>query len=161
MDLEVRLSQIPGSGMGLFACKTFRRGDRIIEYEGEWITWAQCRKRNEGMEGVGAYYFYISDRKCVDAQNTPEALARYANDAAGFVRLPGVRNNARFEVYRGRPYIVASRTIKPGDEIFVSYGRDYWDAMRQNHYDPNAPARHTGVYDPAEPHPVPKREAKH
>lgn len=160
MDLEIRKSNIPGAGKGLFAKRLFRRGERVVEYEGEVITWAQCRKRNEKMEGVGAYYFYISNRKCVDAQNTLEAFARYANDAAGLVRLPGIRNNARYEVYRGKPYIVASRNIPEGEEIFVSYGKEYWQAMRENHYDPTKPKKHTGKFDPTEPHPVPKREAK-
>lgn len=137
MSLEVKKSLIPGAGMGLFATSTFKRGDRVIEYTGEIITWAECQKRNEALDGVGLYYFYVSDRKCIDAQNVPESLARYANDAAGFVRLPGFRNNSRFEVIKGKPYIIASRNIKPGEEIFVAYGKEYWDAMRANGFDPN------------------------
>jgi len=83
-------------------------------------------------DGFGAYYFYVSDRKCIDAQHVPESLARYANDAAGFTRIPGIRNNCRFEVIRSRAYIIASRNLKPGEEIFVAYGKDYWNALRSN-----------------------------
>jgi SET domain-containing protein len=137
MSLEVKKSRIPGAGKGLFAKEVYKRGDRVIEYTGEIITWAECQKRNDALDGVGMYYFYVSDKKCVDAQNVPESLARYANDASGFVRLPGFRNNARFEVIKSTPYIIASRTIKPGDEIYVAYGKAYWDAMRSNGFDPN------------------------
>lgn len=163
MTLEIKKSRIPGAGKGLFAKVLFKRGDRVIEYTGEELTWAQCKKRNEQMHGgIGAYYFYISERKCVDAQNCPDSLARYANDAAGIVRLPGIRNNARFEVIKGKPYIIASRNIKPGDEIFVAYGKDYWDAMRDNGFDEAHPKgkKHSDA-EAHEHHLVPKREAKH
>lgn len=162
MNLEIKKSQIPNAGMGLYTHQLIKRGEVVVEYKGEVITWAQCQKRNDALEGVGAYYFYISDRKCVDALHTPEALARYANDAAGIVRIEGYRNNARFEVIKGKPYIVASRNIKPGEEVFVSYGKVYWDAMRKNGFDP----KHKGTTKKLEPeahghHLVPKREAKH
>ncbi|OYU97327.1 MAG: SET domain-containing protein-lysine N-methyltransferase [Bacteroidetes bacterium B1(2017)] len=162
MDLEIKKSGIPNAGKGLFAKALFKRGDRVIEYTGEEITWAQCKKRNEELDGVGAYYFYVSNRKCIDAQHRPDSLARYANDASGIVRIPGIRNNARFEVIKGKPYIIASRNIKPGDEVFVSYGKEYWDAMRENGFDPEhkkKPIKIDGEHH--EHHLVPKREAKH
>jgi len=162
MDLEIKKSSIANAGKGLFAKAIFKRGDRVIEYTGDIITWAECKKRNEKLDGVGAYYFYVSARKCVDAQNCLDSLARYANDASGIVRIPGIKNNARFEVIKGKPYIIASRTIKPGDEIFVGYGKEYWDAMRENGFDPTHKKK---VNKPTEEflehHLVPKREAKH
>lgn len=142
MDLEIKESKIPNAGKGLFAKAIFKRGQPILEYTGEQITWAQCRKRNEALDGVGAYYFYVSERKCIDALYCLDSLARYANDAAGFVRIPGIRNNSRFEIIKGKPYIVASRTILPGQEIFVSYGRSYWNAMRHNGMAPKEMAKH-------------------
>ncbi len=133
MNLEIKDSTIPNCGKGLFATAAFKRGDKVVEYTGEIITWKECQKRNEEMkDGFGAYYFYVSDRKCIDAQNVPESLARYANDAAGFTRIPGIRNNCRFEVIKSRAYIIASRNLKPGEEIFVAYGKDYWNALRSN-----------------------------
>lgn len=164
MNLEIKKSKIPHAGKGLFAKAIFRRGEPIIEYTGEIITWKECQRRNEEMDGVGAYYFYISARKCVDALYCPDSLARYANDAAGFVRIPGIRNNARFEIIKGKPFIVASRTINPGDEIFVSYGREYWSAMRHNGFDPTHKKKAKTANNASEEleiHPVPKREAKH
>jgi uncharacterized protein len=162
MNLEIKKSKIPGAGKGLFATGVFKRGDQVIEYTGENITWAECKRRNELLDGVGAYYFYVSPRKCVDAQNVLDSLARYANDAAGLVRIEGIKNNSRFEVIKGKPYIIASRTIKPGDEILVGYGKEYWDAMRENGFDPSKKKKKSKVVaEVHEHHLVPKREAKH
>lgn len=141
MSLEIKKSKIPGAGKGLFTATLIKRGERVIEYTGDVITWKECQERNEKMDGFGAYYFFISEKKCIDAENVLDSLARYANDAAGFVRLPGVRNNCRYEVIRNRAYIIASRNLKPGDEIFVAYGKEYWDALRENGIGPDTPKK--------------------
>jgi SET domain-containing protein len=130
--LKVKKSQIPGAGKGLFTTHAIPKGEVVCEYEGERITWKECLKRNEDQIGKGAYYFYINARNCVDAQYTLWAHGRYANDAAGLTRVIGLKNNAEYEVRKNVPYIVATRNIKPGEEIFVSYGKDYWDAMKDN-----------------------------
>lgn len=135
--LSIKKSKIPDAGKGLFANRLFRRGEAIVEYKGEVLTWKECERRNEARKkGFCGYYFFINNRRCIDAQNTPEELARYANDAAGFVRIPGIRNNSRYEIIKGKPFIIASRNIHPGDEIYVSYGKEYWDALRENGYGP-------------------------
>lgn len=163
MNLVIKKSKIPGAGKGLFTTTLIKRGEPVIEYTGDNITWAECKRRNERLDGVAAYYFYISDRKCVDAQHCPESMARYANDAAGFVRLAGFRNNSRFVIIKGKPFIVASKNIQPGEEIYVAYGKEYWDAMRQNGFEPGSKRKKTsGKSADKSTHEhllVPKREA--
>jgi len=133
--LYIKKSTLKGAGDGLFSDTLIKRGEAIIEYTGEEVTWAECRRRNQKIkDGCGAYYFYISERKCIDAQHILDSLARYANDAAGLSRIEGIKNNSRYEIIKGKPYIIASRNIKPGEEIFVAYGRAYWNAMRQNEF---------------------------
>ena len=129
--LEVKKSYLPGAGKGLFTTKPIKKGDAILEYEGEIITWAECERRNAAKPGdqIGGYFFHVNKRKCIDAEPTLWAKARYANDAGGVVRLEGVRNNCCYEIRKGTPYIVASRNLKAGEEIFVSYGRGYWRTM--------------------------------
>ena len=78
---KVKKSQIPGAGKGLYTLRDIKKGERIVEYLGEIITDAECDKRAD--QDKYGYIFYISKRKCVDAYNTPDALARYANDAKG------------------------------------------------------------------------------
>lgn len=137
MALYIDNSILKGAGKGLFTDSLIKRGERVVEYTGDIITWKECERRNSNMkDGVGAYYFYISDKKCIDAQNHLDSLARYCNDANGFTKIPGLKNNARFEIIRGRVYIIASRNLKPNDEIFVAYGREYWDALIEQGFGP-------------------------
>ena len=83
------------------------------------------------------YLFHISDKNTVDAQFTPEALARYANDAEAPIggKKPRFKNNSHYEVIRGVPYIVAAKNIGPGSEIFVDYSGDYWEVMLEEEKD--------------------------
>ena len=122
--LYVKRSQIPGAGKGLYTDAPIKKNDYFIEYEGDEVTWDEVVKRSEN--GRGGYAFYVTKKKCIDAFDHPEALARYANDARGMTRTPGFRNNSVYAIKKGKPYIQASRNIKPGEEIFVWYGPDYW-----------------------------------
>jgi uncharacterized protein len=130
--LFVKKSKLPKAGKGLFTDTEIKKGEIVCEYEGEKLTWKECLRRNESMPGKGAYYFHITNQNCIDAQHTLWALGRYANDASGLSRVAGLRNNARYEIIKQKPYIVAARTIKPGEEVLVGYGKDYWDAMKDN-----------------------------
>lgn len=129
-DLEVKKSTIPNSGKGLFTKRDIKKGERFVEYLGEIITWKECDIRAGKDEG--GYVFYISRNKCIDAFHTPEELARYANDANGLVKIQGIRNNCVYEIYKGSGWIKATRNIKAGTEIFVSYGAQYWRDIRYN-----------------------------
>jgi hypothetical protein len=60
-----------------------------------------------------------------------KALGRFANDAAGLTRVSGVHNNAEYNIYGEKCYIEAIRTIEKGMEIFVNYGKEYWDLIRE------------------------------
>lgn len=129
--LSIRKSQLPSAGMGLWAERNFKRGDIIVIYDGEKISWKECERRNQAQEGYGSYYLFISKRICIDAQYTIWAKGRYANDAAGLCRIAGLRNNSNYEIIKGNVFIKASRNIKAGEEIFVSYGRSYWNTLRK------------------------------
>ncbi len=129
--LFVQDSLIPNAGKGLFTDCDIKKGEIVTEYTGEKLTWAECEKRNNNQEGVNGYFFFVSKNNCIDAQNTPESLGRYANDAQGYKRVPGLKNNAEYQIIKRKPYIVAKRNIKAGEEIFVSYGKEYWDVMKE------------------------------
>jgi uncharacterized protein len=129
--LTIKKSQIPSAGKGLWAEKDFKRGEVIVKYDGEKITWKECDRRNKAQEGYGGYYLYITKRNCIDAQYTTWAHGRYANDAAGVSRIEGLRNNARYEIRKGEAFIIASRNIKAAEEIFVSYGKSYWNTLKK------------------------------
>jgi len=122
--LFVKKSTLPRAGKGLFTDILIKKDTKVIEYLGEIITWAEAEKRDD--QGKGGYVYYVTKYHCIDAYHHPEALARYANDARGLTRKNGVRNNSYYATRGRRGYIIASRNIKPGEEIFVWYGDEYW-----------------------------------
>lgn len=130
MALVVKKSQLPSAGKGLFTTKDIKKGSKIIEYRGEVIDWKEyCKRVKEDKDG---YLAFISRKKCIDAYNTPQYKARYANDAEGLIKIKGIKNNAEYQIIDDKVYIVATRDIKAGEEIFVSYSKDYWNALKYN-----------------------------
>jgi len=135
MRLLQRLAIAPSTlgkeaGDGLFlakykGAKPLRNGEKIVMYSGDWVP-----LQPGSDEGGGPYFLEITQRLGVDAARTNTALGRWANAPRGGRDARGrrLRPNARLLVDRRHKQgqLKASRTIQPGDEIFVSYGRDYW-----------------------------------
>lgn len=130
MALIIKKSALPNAGKGLFTTKNIKKGQKIIEYKGEIINWREYEKRVR--EDKDGYLFYIHKNRCIDAYDTPQYKARYANDAEGLSRVKGLKNNSVYEIFDDKCYIVATREIKAGEEIFVSYSKDYWSCIRYN-----------------------------
>ncbi len=130
MTLVVKKSQLPKAGKGLYTKVPIRKGEKIIEYKGEIIEWKQYEKRVA--ENKDGYLFFINKNRCIDAFPTPQHKARYANDAAGLSRVKGLRNNSAYEVFDNKCFIMAEKNIAPGEEIFVTYTKEYWDCVRYN-----------------------------
>ncbi len=130
--LYLKESMLPNAGKGLFTDSEIKKGEIIIEYIGTIRTWAECNKRVEINDIMGSYIFYINAKYCIDAYDTTEELARYANDAAGYTKVAKLKNNSLYEVKQKRVFIVAARKIKAGEEVFVSYGKDYWKQQKEN-----------------------------
>jgi uncharacterized protein len=126
--LKVRKSKVPGAGKGLFTTSFIPRGSKITEYKGKVKTWKEVKDD----EGENNYIFYVNRNHVIDAKPSKKALARYANDARGFTRVKGMRNNSIYATKGLKVYIEAVRDIPPGEEILVAYGKEYWDVAREN-----------------------------
>ncbi len=129
-DFIVKKSKIPGAGKGLYTKRDIKKGERFLEYLGEIITEKELDRRAEN--DLYGYAFYISKKKCIDAYNTPQALARFANDAKGLTRVDGLKNNSCYDIWKNRAWILAEKNIKAGEEILVSYGAEYWKDIKYN-----------------------------
>lgn len=127
--LVVKKSTLPGVGKGLFTNVSIEKGTRITEYKGRVMTWKEVEAEVDDHIG---YVFWFSNNHVIDAWKTKKGVAHFANDAKGIVRTPGVTNNAEYETENGRCYIVATKNIQAGAEIFVGYGAEYWRAIRYN-----------------------------
>jgi hypothetical protein len=63
-----------------------------------------------------------SKTKCWDGLDIRSTIIRNINDAHN----SKFKNNAYFDIKKGKVYAIASRTIKPHREIFIDYGENYW-----------------------------------
>lgn len=125
-DVEVKASSINNAGDGLFATKDFKKGDFICWYNGVFIE-----------PPVIENGYYDSDYLLkipgsdlyIDAEDPLSCYGRFINDG-----LSKKNSNCKFidydDVYAAG--VIATRKIKQGDEIFVSYGHDYWIEPRRN-----------------------------
>jgi SET domain-containing protein len=129
-DLVVKRSKLPKAGKGLYTKRDIKKGERFVEYLGEVVTEAELDRRAE--KDIYGYAFFITKNKCIDAFYTPDELARYANDAKGLTKIKGLNNNCSYVVYKNSGWIAAEKNIKAGEEIFVSYGSEYWKDIRYN-----------------------------
>jgi SET domain-containing protein len=126
--LYIKKSGLPGAGKGLFTKVFIPKGKRIVEYKGEVLTWKEVEKLPDERNG---YVFYITSKHVIDAWRY-KGFAHIANDARGIVRLQGVNNNSDFVTEGKRCFIEATRDIPARSEIFVGYGAEYWQVIRQN-----------------------------
>lgn len=116
-------SQIPNAGMGLYTAIKIYKNEIIAVFDGEIINDAEQKKRTA--QNNNAYFVVLINGKIMDSMHT-ECFAKYANDANGTSKSQ-FKNNAFISLNENdKPCIVASRNIKIGEEIFCSYGDNYW-----------------------------------
>jgi len=125
--LVVKPSTIPGAGNGLFTTVAIEKGTRIVEYKGRITTWKEVEWDSENK-----YIYTVNPKHVIDASKTLKALARYANDARGLTRIKGVTNNCIYVNDGLHAYIESVKPIPAGAEIFVEYGKEYWDVIKEN-----------------------------
>src|SRR5688572_18794057 len=86
--LFVKQSTIPNAGKGLFTKVPIPKNTRIVEYKGRRTIWKEVSN-----DDTNGYIYSINNNNVIDAKRTLSALARYANDAKGLVRVKGINNN--------------------------------------------------------------------
>jgi SET domain-containing protein len=135
-NLYLKESQIPNSGLGVYTKDIIPANTRIDEYLGDIM-------ENWG----GSYVLCVNDFHCIDAFNFPRCYMAMINDAShvtkkivkkrkkkidltpdAYYDANGVMltNNCEFVFEKNRGFIHSLREIKPDEELFISYGKDYW-----------------------------------
>lgn len=99
------------TGKGLFAEEAIPKGSFIIEYIGRPASKAEA-------EDDTLKYLFETGRGTIDG-NVKENIARYINHSCA--------PNCDADGPRGRVFISALRTIKPGEELVYHYGKEYFD----------------------------------
>jgi SET domain-containing protein len=134
LKLNVKPSHISGAGNGIFSYeKIIKKDQRIGFYEGKLI------KANG--DDVGDYSFTLTKCWYLDAVKYPRAYIAMINDAHN----SKFNNNCEFvvlskdkdgNVLRGknqRIYLQAIRDIYMGEELYASYGEEYWNCTSREH----------------------------
>lgn len=126
-SLFIKRSLLPNAGKGLFTRVDIKKGDRIVEYAGRRRKWKDVKH----LDGHNGYLMRLNRTTAIDAKPLNSGKGRYANDAMGLTRVAGLRNNAEYLIYGNRVFIEATRNIRKGEEIFVSYGKEFWNLQRK------------------------------
>ena len=118
--LRVKKSGVPRAGMGLWAEKDFRAGDKVAAYTGDRIALS-------GDRDGGVYVLQTRGDSGIDAARTNAGAGRWANDPRG---TDGNRANVEFayDARRKTACLRATRPIRKGDEVLAKYGAAYWRA---------------------------------
>lgn len=100
------------AGLGLFATRAYKKGERIIEYVGRTLTNA------EEYSSRSKYLFEVNSRKTIDG-SVRTNIARYINHSC--------KPNCEPEIERGHIFIDAIKNIKTGEEFVYDYGEEYFN----------------------------------
>ena len=108
-------------GLGLYAAKQFQKGDIICYYTG-----IQMNGREAASVKQRAYLMRLCKNLSIDAGPCLEMSARYINDNSDKSKL-NVRFQKEPELFRAA--VIALKTIEKHEELFVSYGKQYWKEL--------------------------------
>jgi SET domain-containing protein len=135
--VEVRQSSIHGAGQGLFATRPFKARELITQYCGTRISGEQAKaalghhQRSESYEKIHSHTKSIGHHEVIiGLQGYP---AKAGAGGASYANHGPTPNTAykSLSLTSGKElmFIKASTDVSPDDELFVSYGNDYWTMM--------------------------------
>lgn len=116
-DFEVRVSTIPGAGRGLFAKTRIDLEDTLGYYTGEIITEAELLS---GRYSGSDYLLWISKNWIIVGEGAKANYTRFINHSEepnAYLVVSTRWKTARLECVR---------PIAPEEEIFFSYGDQFW-----------------------------------
>jgi hypothetical protein len=114
--LQIGLSTIPHGGKGVFTNECIESNNFIDYYCGYEISYI----------GTGEYFVGFEDGSRIlgiDALSFPRCYMAMVNDA---YQTP-FRNNCRIDIVDEKIEIWSIMDIYPGQELFMSYGSNYWN----------------------------------
>ena len=111
--IQVRRSGVHGKGV--FALQDLAKGETLIEYVGEVISWdeAQDRHPHDPEDPNHTFYFHVNEDRVIDALYGGNS-SRWINHSCG--------PNCEADEDNDRIFIKAIRNIKAGEELNYDYG---------------------------------------
>ena len=141
--VEIKRSNIPNAGLGLFASKKFSKGDTVTEYDGVIIDRNTAMQLREDRKDTHIVALTVQ-HSAIDGlkkQISGRGGASFANDIndtkdynVTFCRtskiipgLPDTRTGTFTDLTR--VFLKATKDINPGEEIYVNYGKGTRDRL--------------------------------
>ena len=109
-------------GKGVFAQKKIQKGDCIIEYKGESISWKTALKRHphDALQPNHTFYFSLTNGEVIDGKVNGND-ARWINHSCA----PNcIANEVKDKKDLLHVFLFAKKNIKTGDELFYDYCLD-------------------------------------
>ena len=154
-DLEITKSTIKDAGNGLFTRVAINKGDIITTYYGDYFKGQDVRSTSHRIKKelsedyclVTPVDIFSKDRPLKlygnmnPAKSRGKGLAQFANDVykikdwsrhsfSKSVKKANEKYNSIFYSSYPYPLLIATRDIQPGEEIFASYGTNYWSGNK-------------------------------
>ena len=126
--LYVKKSQIPNTGNGLYTALPIYENEIISIFKGEILQDKEAEKRAKN--GADAYFINMLDGTIMDSMNV-KCFAKYANDVVGLVKTKFIINAIITIDDDENVCLVTTRDIQKDEEIFCSYGNNYWENYRK------------------------------
>jgi SET domain-containing protein len=110
-----RVLQSPVHGRGVFAARTIRKGETVIEYRGKRMSWDEACEQpaSDDADPYHTFLFSLDDGRVIDAA--------IGGNAARWINHSCAPNCETYEDERGRVYVAARRKIRPGEELSYDY----------------------------------------
>ncbi|MBK6851539.1 MAG: SET domain-containing protein-lysine N-methyltransferase [Burkholderiales bacterium] len=110
--IQIRTSGVHGKGV--FALATIKKGETLVEYKGEVISWPEALRRHphDPAQPDHTFYFHLDDGHVIDGKHGGNS-SRWINHSCD--------PNCEAEDDNGRIFIKALRKIRPGEELFFDY----------------------------------------
>ena len=124
--LKIKKSTIPKAGKGVFTKIDLKKGQYVCEIIGEIISIKEYNRRLKNNLTVEGYSIEISSRRYLDTWNH-ECAGKYINDAY----RSSFKNNCELCIDDDyKVYVQTLRKINKGEELFLSYGEEYWKIIK-------------------------------
>lgn len=148
----IKRSGIDGAGVGVYAKQNFKKNVIITEYIGRYFkegiegrlgynTWKEFYNRNLSDEEIcfiishQHYKCNVNDNIVIYGFKLPEILQLTGKDAwrySGSLLNHSTEPNCIImnDIKTKKTVISTNKYIKEGDELFVDYGKQFWEAYR-------------------------------
>lgn len=105
-------------GRGVYAARNLKKGERVIEYKGELISWKECDRRppSDPDDPFHTFFFSLSDGKHVIDASVGGNDARWINHSCN----PNCETEEDDEARR--VFVVTTRDVNAGEELNYDYG---------------------------------------